>query len=63
MLHLDGMVAYNRDASQIGKDLFKDPLYQAYPSLLELGKRIIAQRSGHGYHSFQVTQANEKVVT
>jgi polar amino acid transport system substrate-binding protein len=63
MLHLDGLVAYDRDASQIGKDLFKDPLFQPFPSLLDLGKRIIAKRSGHGYYSFQVTQANEKVVT
>jgi polar amino acid transport system substrate-binding protein len=63
MLTLDGIVAYDRDASQIGKYLFEDPLYKPYPGLLDLGKRIIAERSGHGYYSFQVTQANKKVVT
>lgn len=63
MLTPDGLVAYDRDESQIGKDLFKDPLYQPYPSLLELGKRIIAERSGRGDYSFLVTQANKKVVT
>ena len=63
MLTPDGLVAYDRDESQIGKDLFEDPLYRPFPSLLDLGKRIIAERSGHGNYSFQVTEANKKVVT
>ncbi len=62
-MDLDGLIAYDRDASQIGKYLFEDPLYESYPSLLELGHRIVAERSGHGYYSFQVTEANKRVVT
>jgi len=63
LMHLDGLIAYDRDASQIGKYLFKDPLYEPYPSLLALGEKMIAARSGHGYYSFQVTQGNRRVVT
>ena len=63
LMHLDGIIAYDRDASQIGKYLFEDPLYKPYPSLLELGHRIAAERSGHGYYSFQVTEGNKRVVT
>lgn len=63
MMYLDGLVAYDRDASQIGKNLFKDPLYKPYTSLLDLGQRIIKERSGHGFYSFQVTEGNKKVVT
>lgn len=63
MLHLDGLIAYDRDASQIGKNLFEDPLYRPYPSLLDLGHRIVAERAGHGNYSFQVTEDNTKVVT
>ncbi len=63
LMHLDGLIAYDRDASQIGKYLFEDPLYKPYPSLLGLGHRIAAERSGHGYYSFQVTEGNKKVVT
>lgn len=63
LMHLDGLIAYDRDASQIGKYLFEDPLYKPYPSLLDLGHRIAAERSGHGYYSFQVTEGNKKVVT
>ncbi len=61
-MDLDGLIAYDRDASQIGKYLFDDPLYRSYPTLLELGHRIAAERSGHGYYSFQVTEANNRVV-
>jgi polar amino acid transport system substrate-binding protein len=63
LMHLDGLIAYDRDTSQIGKNLFEDPLYKPYPSLLDLGHRIVAERSGHGYYSFQVTEGNKMVVT
>lgn len=63
LMHLDGLIAYDRDASQIGKYLFEDPLYKPYPSLLDLGHRIAAERSGHGYYSFQVTEGDKRVVT
>ncbi len=63
LMHLDGLIAYDRDASQIGKYLFEDPLYEPYPSLLALGEKMIAARSGHGYYSFIVTQGNRKAVT
>lgn len=63
LMHLDGLIAYDRDASQIGKYLFEDPLYEPYPSLLTLGEKMIAARSGHGYYSFQVTEGNKRAVT
>jgi polar amino acid transport system substrate-binding protein len=63
LMHLDGLIAYDRDESQIGKYLFEDPLYAPYPSLLALGEKIITDRSGHGSYSFQVTEGNKKVVT
>lgn len=62
-MHLDGLIAYDRDESQIGKYLFEDKLYQPFTSLLELGEIIVAERVGHGYYSFQVTEGDEMVVT
>jgi polar amino acid transport system substrate-binding protein len=63
LMHLDGLIAYDLDASQIGKYLFEDQLYKPYPSLLALGEKMIAARSGHGYYSFQVTEDNKRVLT
>ena len=62
-MHTDGLIGYDRDESQIGKYLFTDPLYQPYPSLLALGERMLAERSGHGSYSFQVKEADERAVT
>ena len=59
----DGLILYDRDEGQIGKLLFEDPLYQPFPSLLDLGERIAAERAGHGYYSFQVAEGDETVVT
>jgi polar amino acid transport system substrate-binding protein len=63
LMDLNGLLFYDEDASQIGKNLFEDPLYEPYPSLLELGHRIVAERSGHGdYSYFQVTEGNKTAV-
>lgn len=48
LMHLDGLIAYDRDASQIGKYPFEDPLYKPYPGLLDLGHRIVAERWAMG---------------
>ena len=62
-MDLDGLLHYDEDASQIGKNLFEDPLYKPFPNLLDLGHRIVAERSGHGYYSyFQVTEDNKTAV-
>lgn len=63
LMHLDGLIAYDRDESQIGKYLFEDPLYAPYPSLLAFGEKMIKARSGHDYYSFQVTEDDKNVAT
>jgi len=63
VIQLDGLIAYDRDLSQIGKYLFSDLLYKSFTSLLALGHTMVAERSGHGNYSFQVTEGNKTVVT
>ncbi|MDD5593493.1 MAG: cache domain-containing protein [Candidatus Margulisbacteria bacterium] len=50
----DGRVIYDRDILQIGKMTFSDPVYQNYPDLLELAKKIAAETGGAGTYSFPV---------
>ena len=57
------MIAYDEDASQIGKDLFKDPLYTSFPSLQTLVEKMVSVRSGHGSYDFQANESDTKVVT
>ena len=58
----NGLLLYDEDASQIGKNLFEDPLYEPYLSLLELGHVIVAERSGSGDYSYFQTEGNKTAV-
>ncbi len=62
-MQTDGLVIYDQDASQIGTNLFKDPLYKPFPGLLNLGEKIVAERSGHGSYEFHISESNKTVVT
>jgi polar amino acid transport system substrate-binding protein len=65
VMDLDGLLLYDEDSSQIGRNLLEDSLYKSFPSLLELvEQRIMTKRSGHGYNSFfQETGGNRAEVT
>ena len=65
VMDLDGMLLYDEDSSQIGRNLLKDPLYKSFPDLLELvEQRIMPERSSHGsYNFFQETGGNKAEVT
>ena len=65
VMDLGGLLLYDEDASQIGKNLLEDPLYKSFPDLLELVEhRIVAERSGHGNYSyFEVIGGNKGLVT
>lgn len=62
---LDGLLLYDEDESQIGKDLFEDPLYKPFTDLQKLVEHsIVSKRSGHGNYSyFEVIGGNKTVVT
>ena len=54
VMEIGGMILYESDPSQIGLNLFSDPLYQDYPSLIELAQRIAAEPEGAGEYSFLI---------
>lgn len=48
----DGLILYDPDVEEIGRNLFTDPLYQPFPELLALGAEIAADESGSGSYTF-----------
>jgi len=52
VIQKDGLNLYDTDSSQIGKNLFEDPIYKPYPQLLALGRDVVAERSGMGSYVF-----------
>lgn len=58
----DGMIIYDQDKSEIGKNLFNDPLYADHESLLQLGKKISSTPSGGGSYIFLAPKLEDKVI-
>ncbi|MFH0995360.1 MAG: hypothetical protein V1844_07690 [Pseudomonadota bacterium] len=47
-----GHILYDVDMLQVGQNLFSSPLFQPYPSLLELGRQMALNPSGAGKYIF-----------
>jgi len=52
IMQTDGRILYDADAEEIGRMLFTDPLYEPYPGLRALGRRIAAEPAGEGIYEF-----------
>ncbi len=61
IMQTDGRIIYDQDSDEIGKMLFSDPLYAEYETLLSLGEKIVAGKSGSGEYVFQKAGSAEKV--
>ncbi len=48
----DGLILYDPDVEEIGRNLFEDPLYRPFTQLLSLGAKIAAEESGSGTYEF-----------
>ncbi len=61
VMQKDGLIIYETDHSQIGLNLFTDPLYKDYPELIELGKRMTREASGQGSYTFLINGTSKVV--
>jgi hypothetical protein len=52
VMQKDGLIIYETDRSQIGLNLFTDPLYKDYPELIELGQKMVKEQVGQGSYTF-----------
>ena len=48
----DGLILYDPDPEEVGRNLFTDPLYEPYAQLLALGERIASEEEGTGTYEF-----------
>jgi len=58
----DGMIIYDQDKEEIGRMLFKDPMYADYANLLDLGRQIASKPTGEGSYIFVAAGSKERVV-
>ena len=52
LMQTDGLVIYDMDTSQIGLNVFRDPLYQPFPELIALARKVAAENEGSGWYRF-----------
>lgn len=52
VMQTDGLILYS-DEEEIGRNIFTDPMYKDFPSLIELCRRIVKEESGEGTYSFK----------
>jgi len=57
-----GVVLYDQDADEIGRNVITDTLYQAFPELIAAAELIDAEKSGETKYSFYQTGTTTKVV-
>lgn len=48
----NGMVIYDQDGDEIGKNVLTDEAYKAYPECIVFAKNVISQDSGNGSYEF-----------
>lgn len=51
-MQTDGLVIYDVDSEQIGRNVFHDPLYQPFHELIALAKKVAAKQEGTGEYRF-----------
>lgn len=52
LMQTDGLFIYDVDTKQIGLNIFTDPLYQPFPELIALCRRMAGVREGSGVYRF-----------
>lgn len=62
IMQTDGLILYDDVEEEIGLNLFTDPAYAEYASLLRLGRRIAELPDGEGSYVFTVARSNTETV-
>lgn len=62
VMQADGLVVYDPDPEQINKNIFTDPMFKPFPSLIEFSKKALADRNGAGSYDFYARGYEDKMV-
>jgi hypothetical protein len=54
VMQKNGLILYETDPTQMGLNLFSDPLYKDYPELIKLGRQMVKGKEGKGFYTFLI---------
>ncbi|MDD4127470.1 MAG: PDC sensor domain-containing protein [Methanomicrobium sp.] len=58
VMQTDGLILYDRDIKQAGRNLLTDPFFTQYKSLINLGHTICSKKTGYGTYTFYESGAD-----
>lgn len=58
----DGIVIYDKDYEELGKNITSDPSYQQYPGLVEVGENIVQSSEGIAEYSYKKADSDQDIV-
>ena len=57
VMQKDGLILYDADPKEIGKNVFTDPLYKNFPELLEAARKMAKEEKGSATYRFMKQDA------
>jgi hypothetical protein len=60
VMQKDGLVVYDVDPEEIGKNIFSDPIFSPFEDLISFSKTVVSSKSGAGSYSFYINGLKDK---
>ncbi len=61
VMNREGQILYDEDSAQVGLNIFLARLYQPYPQLIQLGRKMVDMREGSGSYEFTTRSSPDPV--
>ena len=60
IMQKDGLIVYDADPEEIGKNVFSDPIFSPFDDLVSFSKTVSSSRNGAGSYSFYIGGLKDK---
>jgi len=62
MMQKNGLIVYDADPEEIGKNMFSDPMFSPFEDLISFSKTVASSKNGAGSYSFYVYGLKDKKI-
>lgn len=63
IMQTNGLIVYDADPQEIGKNIFSDPMFEKFPDLVSFAKTVASSNTGAGSYNFYAdAPTNKKLV-
>jgi hypothetical protein len=62
VMQRDGLIVYDADPEEIGKNIFSDDMFKSFSDLIEFSKTVALSTTGAGSYSFYADRAKDNTL-